>query len=262
MGNKKDDPRTIYKIHANNTFVSIIGPDINSKYDNVVMEFVEFDKNSNKKVGEVDVYYSLPEFLSLCAMIKDRTLINMIKGDKQRCIQNNIKYSDGRLLAKRGGGTVDNQIKYRENYFCSASSPKMDGMMVAEIMDGVKNDKGLINPKLTNNTVTNKKVIRVPFLFPDFYNMAVIGEARINAFLVAKQLRGDFDRAKNEGQGYEEVPQGQDNVQYQQYTQGYEQTQPQYTQGYVQPQQSAGGGTSEFNPDEAYYQQYASQYGY
>lgn len=256
MGKKNDDPRTIYKIHANNTFVSVIGPDINSKYDNVVLEFIEFDKNTNKKVTEIDVYYSIPEFLTLCEMIRDRTLIGMIKADKQRCIQNNIKYSDGRLCAKRGGGVVDNQVKYRENYFCSASSPKMDGMMVAEIMDGVKNQQGLINPKLTNNAVTNKHIVRVPFLFPDLYNMAMIGLYRIQAFLTAKQLRGCFDRVRQEGQGYEEVQ----NVQPQEEVQNYQaDVQPQYSQGY---QGQPSNENMDFNADQAFYESYAAQYGY
>lgn len=255
MAKKNDDPRTIYKIHANNTFVSVIGPDINSNYDNVVMEFVEFDKNSNKKVSEIDIYYSIPEFLTLCQMIADRTLIGMIKADKQRCVQNNIKYSDGRLCDKRGGGTVDNVIKYRENYFCSASSSNMDGMIVAEIMDGIKNQKGLINPKLTNGSVTNKKVIRVPFSFQDFYNMAMIGQFRIQAFLTAKQLRGDFDRVKQEANGYDEVPaeSGQESAQKEAL---FVQTDFQYSQGYQEAE------SNEFNSDQAYYEQYASQYGY
>ena len=221
-----------------------------------VLEFIEFDKNTNKKVTEIDVYYSIPEFLTLCEMIRDRTLIGMIKADKQRCIQNNIKYSDGRLCAKRGGGVVDNQVKYRENYFCSASSPKMDGMMVAEIMDGVKNQQGLINPKLTNNAVTNKHIVRVPFLFPDLYNMAMIGLYRIQAFLTAKQLRGCFDRVRQEGQGYEEVQ----NVQPQEEVQNYQtDVQPQYSQGY---QGQPSNENMDFNADQAFYESYAAQYGY
>ena len=249
MANKKDDPRTIYKIHANNTFVSVIGPDINSKYDNIVMEFVEFDKASNRKTAEIDIY-------SLCEMIKDRTLIGMIKGDKQRCLQNNIKYSDARLCDKRGGGTVENIIKYRENFFCSASSPKMDGMMVAEIMDGVKNQQGLINPKLTNGSVTNKQTIRVPFLFPDLYNMAMIGLYRIQAFLTAKQLRGDFDRVRQgEAQGYDEV---QPQVQ-QEFNQNV-QEEPRYSQGYQGNPSNDAANSNTINPDEAYYNQYMSMY--
>ncbi len=271
--NKKDDPRTIYKIHANNTFVSVIGPDINSNYDNIVMEFVEFDKNSNRKVGEIDIYYSIPEFLSLCQMIIDRTMINMIQNDKKRCIENNIKYSDARLLPKRGGGMVNNHIMYRENYFCSASSDRMNGMMIAEIMDGIKNQQGLINPKLTNGSVTNKKIIRVPFLFNDIYNMAMISMYRIQAFLTAKQLRGDFDRSIKDSktnsemlpnENYYDSNEDKVNEPYMNYSEGTPEecfSEPQYTHGYQKSSKEKDIKT-ELNPDEIYYQQYSAQYGY
>ena len=263
----KDDPRLIYKIHADNTFVSVIGPD--NKYDNVVLEFIEFDKKSNKKLNEIDIYYTIPDFLTLCQMIKDRTLIGMLWKDKVRCQQNNITYSDGRLVSKRGGGMVDNVVKYRETYFCSAASDKMSGVFVAEIMDGVKNNKGLINPKLTNGSVTNKKVIRVPFVNEDLYNMAMIGQFRIQAYLTAKQLRGDFERRVEE-QSYTEpqpdtaptapVQDVQPQVTQPQTYVAVQIQDPQYSQGYQQTENAVSEDTG-FNPDEAFYQRYAAEYG-
>ena len=260
--NKKDDPRTIYKIHAETTLVAVICPDINSDFDNVVLEFVEFDNKTNKKLFEIDIYYTLPAFLSLCQMIKDRTLIGMIKADKARCQQNNIKYSNAKLLSHRGGGEVDDVVKYREDYFCCASSPNLDGVITAEIMDGEENAKGLINPKYTNSSVTNKKTIRVPFRFNDLYNMAMISQYRFQAFFTAKQLRGDFDRGRQDNpveQGFEQVNVQAETVSEVQASSQPE-AEPQYAQGYQLEEESSYN--AEFNSDQAFYDQFASQYGY
>lgn len=262
--NIKDDPRTIYKIHANNTFVSVIGPDINSKYDNVVLEFVEFDKQTKKKVNEIDVYYDIPSFLTLCQMIIDKSVINTIKFDKQNCTTKGIKYSSSRFFQRRGGGdkvvgkdangTLIKACKYRELYFCASSLSSMNGMVTAEECDGTRDDKGLINPKTDPNTKKriNSVPIRVPFLFDDLFNMAMIGKARIEAFILAKQIRGDYNREPVQ-EVASDVSQAiaTDNMNDVNEVNSTSSSASAYNESYPEP---------EFDADQAYYEQYMAQY--
>ena len=243
------DPRTIYKLHANNTFVSIVAPEVGSDFDNVILEFVEYDKNTKKKLNEIDIYYTIPEFLSLCHMIIDRTVINMIKADKANCKAKNIKYSSSKLFPTRGGGEENGVTKYRESYFRCSSLDTMDGMLAAERCDGYRDKDKKINPKKE----ASRETIRVAFLFPELYNMAAYGLQRIQAFIIAQQMAGCFSRSTSFNSSSEEnTIKELDQV---------ASVEPSVSPVYSPVSYQGNVPDNTINPDEQYYQQYMMQYG-
>lgn len=258
--NERNDPRLIHKFATRNTLCSIIAPDINSKYENVILEFVDFDAKTFKKIGEIDIYFDLASFLGLCQFVVDKTITRGVRADKANMIAQGKKYSDCKSLCfKRGGGTVNGVVKYREFYIQASSASDSSALLVAEECDGYKDKTGLINPKSGNN---NKKVIRIPVDFETLFNVACLSQSRINAFFVAKQLSGAYDRSPRNAS---ESVSGDVATEYTlngTEAQEMPQNEPQsYPNNQYQPgEQYEQGGVPEIDPDEAFYAMYASQY--
>ena len=260
--NEKNDPRMIKKLATGRSLCSIIAPDIDSKYENVIFEFVEFDANY-KKTKEIDIYFEADAFLGLCQQIVDKTVTRGVKADQASMQAAGKKYSDAKMFFRRGGGTVDGVVKYREFYIQASSSDMNSALLVAEQCDGYKDKKGLINPN-----GKNKIFIRVPVNFQALIDMACLAQARMNAFFVAKQLSGAYTRTRRNTE--EEVSVNNDNssnytggqsavITQQQTQMPVENIQYQPEPEYI-PAQPAYSGVQEIDPDEAFYQMYATQY--
>lgn len=246
--NEKNDPRLIKKLGSGRMLCSIIAPDPNSKYENIILEFIEFDPKTNKRTNEIDFFFEPGAFLSLCQQIINNTVSRFVKADYTNMKAQGLKYSQTTGIKspffRRGGGEVNNQVKYREFYIHAASEPNK-ALLVVEQMDGYKDKIGLINPKSGNN---NKTALRIPVSFQDLLDTACLVQARMNAYYVAKQLSGAYDRvSKAVNQVAEEVPAEVNEVQ-----QVAEYNEP---AEYIEQ-----GGIREIDPDEAFYASYNAQY--
>ena len=241
--NEKNDPRLITKLSTNKTLCSIIAPDVDSKYENIILEFVEFDPRTFKKSSEIDIYFDLGSFLGLCQLVKDRTVLNGIKADTESMKERGKKYSDAKMFQRRGGGVVDNKVRYREFYIQASTQSPSSALLVAEECDGYKDQKGLINPK-----GDNKNIIRIPVDYMTLFNAACLTEARINAFLVAKQLRGAYERRDRveEGCSKNNIPSGT--------------PEPRETFPGRPEISTTDGKSAEIDPDLAFYRQYTDTY--
>jgi len=255
--NKKDNPRVIFKAFAASSLVSVIEPDINSEYDNIVLEFVEFSKGGTAtKRKEIDYYFSPAEWLAFCSLIIDKSVSRAIKMEKAAFLQSGQKYCNTKMFEKMGGGNervykgngenYDLVLKARSFYLTVPSSNNVDVMLVAEKCDGNKNKQGLIVP-----TGNNKEKVMVPVTFDTLLQMAVISQYRMQAYFTARQLRGDYSGGWNAEEGGE-AAQSPQNAPQQSYQQNY---QPDF---YPQPEDAFSGGQED--ADMAYYQQYAAQY--
>lgn len=189
--NEKNDPRLIKKFAGSKILCSILAPDPETDFDCVILEFVEFDPQTYKKKDEIDIYLDLGYFLGLCHMVIDRTVLEGIKSDQNQMKMTGKTFSDAKLFFRRGGGVVNGVIRYREFYIQASSHSHTSVLLVAEECDGYKDSKGLINPKKGANS---KKVKRIPVDYMELYNTACLSISRINAFFVAKQLRGAYER--------------------------------------------------------------------
>ncbi len=251
--NEKNNPRLIKKIATARSLCSIIAPDPKSNYDNVVLEFVEFDSKTFKKSKEVDIYFPLDEFLGFCQMIIDRTVLNGIKADTASMQARGLKYSDARLFFRRGGGkervgdvTV---LKYREFYLQASSKEKNGVVFVAEKCDGIEKD-GLINPK---KGYPGKETVRVMMDYGTLFNTACLCQSRINAYFVAKQLSGAYERPQTNAEPVAEEVNNTPVVQYE--TQMIpQQEEPQ------QVDMNTFVGVQEIDPEEAFFIAHNAQY--
>ena len=249
--NEKNDPRLIKKLGSGRMLCSVIAPDPNSKYENIILEFIEFDPKTNKRTNEIDFFFEPGSFLSLCQQIINNTVSRFVKADYTNMKAQGLKYSQTTgtksPFFRRGGGEVNNQLKYREFYIHAASEPNK-ALLVVEQMDGYKDKIGLINPKSGNN---NKTALRIPVSFQDLLDTACLVQARMNAYYVAKQLSGAYDRVpKNVAQVVEEVPAENNNY-----------NEIQQVEEYSEPIETVGqSGVPEIDPDEAFYSAYNAQY--
>lgn len=202
--NEKNNPNLIKKIASGRSLCSFIGPKVG--FENVVLEFVEYDSNTYKKTKEIDIYFPIDEILGFCQLVIDRTVLKGIKADLASMQQRGLKYSDNRtLFYRRGGGdeevrndsnnTKIKKCKFREFYIQASSNPKIKNglVLVAEKCDGYKDEKGLINPM---KGYPNKEKVIVPLGYETLFNTASLIQARITAFLTFCQMSGVYERAQ------------------------------------------------------------------
>ena len=266
--NEKNNPNLIKKIASGRALCSFIGPKVG--FENVVLEFVEYDSNTYKKTKEIDIYFPLDEILGFCQLIIDRTVLKGIKADLASMQQRGLKYSDNRnLFYRRGGGdeTVwvdsNNKIKkckFREFYIQASSNPKLKNglVFVAEKCDGFKDKTGLINPA---KGYPNKEKVIVPLDYETLFNTACLIQSRVNAFHVMCQMTGVYERAQ--GTNTEAV--AEKIADYTNTTQEAPYEAPTNAEMYIQtvyepaPDQNQGG-VQAIDPEQAFFDAHNAQY--
>lgn len=263
-GNEKDSPNLIKKISSGRSLVSFMGPKMS--FDSVILEFVEFDSRTFKKLKEVDIYFTLDEMLGFCELIKDRTVLRCVKNDLASMKERGLKYSDNTNLFHRiGGGEEEGwdgdrkikKLKYREFYIQASSNDTYSNGLVFVAMkcDGYKDKNGLVNPK---QGFPNREKVIVPMEYETLFNTACLVQSRITAFLVAKQLSGAFGGAQKpefeqkDAKTPEYASEGTEALYEPQ--RGCE-TYPEYA-----PDPQAYAGVPEIDPEQAFFDAYNAQY--
>lgn len=265
--NEKNNPNLIKKIASGRSLCSFIGPKVG--FENVVLEFVEYDSNTYKKTKEIDIYFPIDEILGFCQLVIDRTVLKGIKADLTSMQQRGLKYSDNRtLFYRRGGGdeevrndannTKIKKCKFREFYIQASSNPNIKNglVLVAEKCDGYKDEKGLINPM---KGYPNKEKVIVPLGYETLFNTACLIQARITAFLTFCQMSGVYERTQ-ETNTEAVADQMTDSSFYQEALNEAPTNAEMYIQTVYNPVPQQQGGIQAIDPEQAFFEAHNAQY--
>ena len=189
----------IIKIHAYNSFLEVIAP--TEEFYKVTMNFVEYDKKTNKQTKFVSIFFDVPEFIGFINRIKNREVKKVIDWDKDRCKASNLQYSDltlspsfdrdknGNMIPMmKGSRNKDGEVEARHFWICSGSTT--DVLFCAKKGDGEEFGTGTVKFKKNASTTT----VRVPMTYQVMENMAEYCLVRLSAIETAFQMKGVYNR--------------------------------------------------------------------
>ncbi len=193
------NPRQIWRAFTQKTFIEVIGP--TPEFEKIEINIQNYSKGQEgSKLGEsVSVFYDLPEFLALIDRLRMGTFKRTIEAERARMAQQNITYGE-ELFVKQGGTPKfsrngNNDIEARKFYF----QPGKIGVLVkGEKGIGMVTKEGLTAIDYNRMKQQGIPVTRVmiPLTYDQLLEMACIAYMRLQAYVIARQLNGDYSFQK------------------------------------------------------------------
>lgn len=200
MPRRTTNPNQIIRKDGNNCFVEVLSNSF--EIDRVLMKFVTYDPTKaagQKFTNEIDIYLTFEQFLRLkYDTLDSQALIKRImqykkEADEQTKATGKKVYSKQQIVYQ--GGTSARQLEARGKARADGMSlsrtlkvfagDKLPFIFLAEQGPGEDDAKGLIVPKYGHNP---EQRVMLGLSADDIKELFLITEARLNAYLTAKQM--------------------------------------------------------------------------
>lgn len=179
------NPRQIIRIDGSDSFMEIVAP--TPDFNKIIVNVIKYNKETKKQIFLISNYFEISEWLQLCHYMKFGRVTKEVEAAKANLSSNPYP----RVRLKQGGSEKDGKIVARTMFFSPATKSKnAQVMLCVERGAGNKTPEGLFYIDYKGSNIERASV---PLTYEDLDKIAIISEARISAYLTARQIRGDFD---------------------------------------------------------------------
>lgn len=185
---EKNNPNQFIRKDGYDSFVEVLAP--TPEFNKVTVQIVKYNKQTNKMVDSNSFFFTIPTFLMICKKIETRELLWMNENAKKKALAE-PNANPERLLFRQSGTITESGVVARTFFFSPATKSKSANIMMnIEKGVGVKQESGLISMNYKAGGVTR---LMVGLTYEDLLEIALISQMRLQAYITARQIRGDFD---------------------------------------------------------------------
>lgn len=193
---EKNNPGCFIRKDGANTFLEVLSP--TPEFNKITINFIEYNKDTYKQIRLIPIYFTVPEFLVFCKKIEQGIIQRMCEAEKKRCLDNNIGFPN--YIYQQLGGTpatspsntrTDGRDEAREFTILPATKSRFANVMLkAERGPGKKTTEGLISMDRSNRDIIEKVIVSLSY--DALLEIALISQVRIQAYVTAREVNGDF----------------------------------------------------------------------